>query len=65
MARPRCVSESGAARVVVSLWSVNDEGTAELMVRFYRKLLREKMRPAAALSALQARYDQQLVPLEG
>lgn len=44
---------AGALRVVVSLWSVNDEATAELMVRFYRGMLRDKLRPAAALRAAQ------------
>ena len=44
---------AGAARVVVSLWEVSDKGTMELMTRFYRKLLQEKQRPAAALRAAQ------------
>lgn len=44
---------AGAPRVVVSLWSVSDRATAELMVRFYRGMLKEKMRPAAALRAAQ------------
>jgi CHAT domain-containing protein len=44
---------AGAARVVVSLWSVNDQATAELMERFYRKMLKEGQRPAAALRAAQ------------
>jgi CHAT domain-containing protein len=44
---------AGAPRVVVSLWSVNDEATAELMARFYRGMLRDKLRPAAALRAAQ------------
>jgi CHAT domain-containing protein/Tfp pilus assembly protein PilF len=44
---------AGAPRVVVSLWSVSDEGTAELMARFYRGLLKDGMRPAAALQAAQ------------
>jgi CHAT domain-containing protein len=44
---------AGAARVVVSLWNVNDRATAELMTRFYRKALVEGARPAAALRAAQ------------
>ncbi len=44
---------AGAPRVVVSLWSVSDEGTAELMTRFYRGILQEGKRPAAALQAAQ------------
>ena len=31
---------AGSPRVVVSLWSVNDKGTAELMSRFYQKMLK-------------------------
>lgn len=44
---------AGAPRVVVSLWSVADDATAELMTRFYRGMLRDKLRPAAALRAAQ------------
>lgn len=44
---------AGAPRVVVSLWSVSDAATAELMTRFYRGVLMEKMRPAKALQAAQ------------
>ena len=44
---------AGAARVVVSLWSVNDKATAELMTRFYEKMLTSGARPAAALRAAQ------------
>jgi len=44
---------AGASRVMVSLWSVNDQSTAELMSRFYQKMLQEKMSPAAALRAAQ------------
>jgi CHAT domain-containing protein/tetratricopeptide (TPR) repeat protein len=44
---------AGAARVVVSLWKVSDEATAELMKRFYQGMLRDRLRPAAALRAAQ------------
>ena len=44
---------AGAARVVVSLWSVNDKATADLMTKFYEKMLKQEERPAAALRAAQ------------
>ena len=44
---------AGAPRVVASLWQVNDAATAELMKRFYRGMLKEKLRPAAALRQAQ------------
>ncbi|MBA3766487.1 MAG: tetratricopeptide repeat protein [Acidobacteria bacterium] len=44
---------AGAARVVVSLWSVNDKATADLMTKFYEKMLKQGVRPAAALRAAQ------------
>ncbi|HYO12171.1 MAG TPA: CHAT domain-containing tetratricopeptide repeat protein, partial [Thermoanaerobaculia bacterium] len=44
---------AGAARVVASLWDVEDEATAELMSRFYRGLLRDGLPPAAALRRAQ------------
>lgn len=41
---------AGAQRVVVSLWRVDDEATAELMKRFYRHMLgKNKLAPSAAL----------------
>jgi CHAT domain-containing protein len=42
---------AGSPRVVASLWKVDDAATAELMKIFYRKMLQEKMTPAAALRA--------------
>jgi CHAT domain-containing protein len=44
---------AGAARVVVSLWNVNDESTPLLMDRFYRAILVDGHSPAAALRAAQ------------
>lgn len=45
---------AGAERVMVSLWDVNDEATAELMTRFYKYHLgTEKLSPSAALRAAQ------------
>ncbi len=44
---------AGAARVVASLWNVNDAATAELMQKFYRAMMVEKLAPAAALRTAQ------------
>ena len=44
---------AGTPRVLSSLWKVNDVATAELMTRFYRGVLKEKLQPAAALRAAQ------------
>jgi CHAT domain-containing protein/tetratricopeptide (TPR) repeat protein len=45
---------AGAKRVVVSLWSVSDKATSELMKRFYEGLLqRPALSPAAALRQAQ------------
>src|SRR5579859_1129915 len=48
---------AGASRVVASLWSVDDEVTAELMARFYTAMERDKMSPAAALRAAQVQVS--------
>jgi CHAT domain-containing protein len=44
---------AGSARVVASMWDVNDKSTAELMKRFYQGMLKDGLRPAAALRAAQ------------
>jgi CHAT domain-containing protein len=49
---------AGAARVVASLWQVDDEATSQLMWRFYRGMLKEGLRPAAALREAQIEMSQ-------
>lgn len=44
---------AGSARVLASLWSVEDRATADLMGSFYRGMLRENLSPAAALRKAQ------------
>lgn len=44
---------AGAARVVVSLWAVDDRATAELMGTFYRKMLEGDRSPSEALRQAQ------------
>jgi CHAT domain-containing protein len=44
---------AGAARIIVSLWNVSDKGTADLMSRLYKGMLKEGLRPTAALRAAQ------------
>jgi CHAT domain-containing protein/Tfp pilus assembly protein PilF len=44
---------AGASRVMASLWKIDDRATAELMGHFYRAMLGQGMRPAAALRAAQ------------
>ncbi|MCP4663406.1 MAG: CHAT domain-containing protein [bacterium] len=51
LTRPFMVA--GARRVVVSLWQVEDRATAELMKRFYRRMLVDGRSPAAALRQAQ------------
>jgi CHAT domain-containing protein/Tfp pilus assembly protein PilF len=46
---------AGSARVLVSLWGISDEASAELMTKVYKGMLgKEKLRPAAALRTAQA-----------
>jgi CHAT domain-containing protein len=44
---------AGTPRVVASLWNVDDMATANLMKLFYQRMLKDGMRPAAALRAAQ------------
>ncbi len=44
---------AGSARVMASLWKVEDRSTAELMKYFYKNLLQRGMSPAAALRQAQ------------
>jgi CHAT domain-containing protein/tetratricopeptide (TPR) repeat protein len=44
---------AGAARVAVSLWSVEEEATSKLMREFYREILQNGKTPSAALRAAQ------------
>jgi CHAT domain-containing protein/Tfp pilus assembly protein PilF len=50
---------AGASRVVASLWKVDDVATADLMGRFYRGMLKEGLRPAAALRQAQIEMQKQ------
>lgn len=50
---------AGAARVVASLWKVDDAATAELMKRFYHGMLGKGLRPAAALRQAQVEMSRQ------
>ena len=50
---------AGAPRVVASLWKVDDAATAELMKRFYRGMLKDNLRPAAALRAAKVEMREQ------
>jgi CHAT domain-containing protein len=44
---------AGAARVLASLWSVDDRATSVLMQRFYRQMISGGLSPAAALRQAQ------------
>jgi tetratricopeptide (TPR) repeat protein len=50
---------AGAQRVIASLWQVDDQATAQLMQYFYRGMLKENLRPAAALRAAQIEMSKQ------
>jgi CHAT domain-containing protein/Tfp pilus assembly protein PilF len=50
---PRAFLHAGAARVVVSLWPVDDRSSRDLMVRFYDGVMRRGEPPARALREAQ------------
>ena len=48
---------AGAARVMVSLWDVNDQATSQLMARLYQGILgKRRLSPAAALREAQISF---------
>jgi CHAT domain-containing protein/Flp pilus assembly protein TadD len=49
---------AGAERVAVSLWQVDDAGTAELMQEFYTEMLKQGKSPTVALRAAQLKLWQ-------
>jgi len=50
---------AGAARVVASLWKVDDASTAALMAEFYKEMFTNGKRPAAALRDAQIHISRQ------
>jgi CHAT domain-containing protein len=44
---------AGAPRVVATLWRIDDRASADMMRRFYEAMLKNGLRPAAALRAAQ------------
>jgi len=50
---PRAFLSAGAARVLISLWAVEDRSTRDLMARFYQGLLRDGLPPGRALQEAQ------------
>uniref|UniRef100_UPI0039C6DBE7 CHAT domain-containing protein n=1 Tax=Anabaena sp. CCY 9402-a TaxID=3103867 RepID=UPI0039C6DBE7 len=50
---------AGSARIVVSLWKVNDQATSLLMQELYTQILREGKTPAVALREAQLKLWQQ------
>ncbi len=45
----RAVMYAGSPSAVVSLWNVDDEGTRDLMVRFYENMIRKGIGTAESL----------------
>ena len=50
---------AGAERLVVSLWQVSDEGTAEFMQEFYKQMWQQGKSANQALRAAQLKMWQQ------
>ncbi len=50
---------AGANKLLVSLWNVNDDATAEMMTRFYNLMLQDDLSPAEALRQAQQEIRQQ------
>lgn len=44
---------AGTKRLVVSLWNINDQATAQLMVKFYKEIFNSKLTPSEALRTAQ------------
>ncbi len=59
MALTRGFMYAGAARVVATLWKVDDAATAELMGHFYKEMFTNGKRPAAALREAQIGLSKQ------
>ena len=59
MALTRGFMYAGAARVVASLWKVDDSATAALMAQFYKEMFTNGKKPAAALRTAQKYMSEQ------
>jgi CHAT domain-containing protein/Tfp pilus assembly protein PilF len=49
---------AGAPRVVASYWRIDDRATADFMKRFYSSMLKDGLKPAAALRSAQVSMSQ-------
>jgi CHAT domain-containing protein len=65
MGLTRAFMYAGAPTVGVSLWSVADKSTAELMTDFYKRLLGPSTANSGAVSASAAMRDAQLAMISG
>ncbi len=54
----RAFMYAGAPRVVASYWRIDDRATADFMKRFYSAMLKDGLKPAAALRAAQVSMSQ-------